>query len=847
MPRFHRLADFFGVWSMEPQAFSGQLEVVNKIDLQGHIVAYRQDDEKPKVVSSLEKVPSRGGQSIAVVRVLGTLMKGQSSMGGTSTVQLRRDIRQAAADQEVSAIMLVIDSPGGTVAGTFDLAAEVKSARKSKPIYAQIDDLGASAAFWVASQADKVYASNPTTLVGSIGTLMVVYDASGAAEKEGVRALVFATGPIKGAGSPGAPVTDEQRAYFQQLIDETQKSFDGAVQKGRGLTDRQLADVRSGAVFVAATALDRKLIDGIQPLARSMDELIRASSQSSSVAAVVPGSTSGETAAAQGLPLAAALPAPLAGERPGGSDVLVDDVIIPTQSTQPIQPSKALGLITKGIQMNFNDWLKAKGFDPETISEAQRETLEAAWRSDAKSAPESTFNSTMQTIEDEGLRCKQVRDATAEAARLYSQEPERVRQLRELCESAITNKTQINDYRLALIRFDRALPTQFSTHINERRITDDVLEAGLCVAGGLPDLDKHFSAQTLEVANKRWKGGLTIGELVLMAAHQGGFRGMNLRDTKSVLRAAFRSDNEMMASVPGPSTYSLPIILSNTANRFLKVGFDSVDQAWRMIAAIGSSSDFKQFQNVQLTGGLLYNDVAPGGELKHGTISELGYTNQIGTTGLLLAIDRKDLINDNLGALTGAGRRMGRGGALTLNAKFWTAFLNNSSFFTAGNNNVITGGSSALSLGALDLANQKFLNQTDPDGNPLGSTPKKLVVPTALWATARALLQSTTIVSTTTANTPLPDQNIFAGAFELVSSPYMSNSSYTGYSAAAWYLLADPADLPVIQVAFLNGMESPTVETADADFSTLGIAMRAYFDVGVSLQEYRGGIRAAGS
>jgi signal peptide peptidase SppA len=211
-------------------------------------------------------VPARDGKNVAVIRAVGTLMKQQSSMGGTSTIQLRRDIRSAAADPTVSASCSAIDSPGGTVAGTADLAADVKAARRKKPVWAHIDDLGASAAYWLASQADAVYANNPTALVGSIGTLQVVYDYSAAAEKEGVKTLVFRTGPLKGAGVPGAAVTEEQAANYQRLVNETQTHFDAAVRAGRGMTRAELDAVRTGGVFPAGEAVGLKLIDGVRPL-----------------------------------------------------------------------------------------------------------------------------------------------------------------------------------------------------------------------------------------------------------------------------------------------------------------------------------------------------------------------------------------------------------------------------------------------------------------------------------------------------------------------------------------------------------------------------------------------------
>src|SRR5690606_25391395 len=119
------------------------------------------------------------------------------------------------------------------------------------------------------------------------------------------------------------------------------------------------------------------------------------------------------------------------------------------------------------------------------------------------------------------------------------------------------------------------------------------------------------------------------------------------------------------------------------------------------------------------------------------------------------------------------------------------------------------------------------------------SSPALLVVPTALKAAALQLMNSERLI--TGADGTQGDANIWKDRFRVISSPYMSNSAYTGNSAVAWYLLADPNDLPVIEIAALNGRVEPVVETADADFNVLGVQMRGYSDVGVALQEYRGG------
>lgn len=283
VPRFNRLDEYAGVWCVEPNAFAALADVASRTNLAEHVaanLAAQQSDSEPVQPRSLtEMVPTRGGQQIAVVPVLGMLMKQRSSMGGTSTIQLRRDIRQAASNPDVSAILLTIDSPGGVSAGTDDLAAEVRAARRQKLVWAHIDDLGASAAYWVASQAGQIFANGNTALVGSIGTYQVVYDYSAQAEQTGVKTLLFATGPLKGAGVPGTPITDAQRSYFQGLVETMQREFDRAVKSGRGLSAQELADVRTGAVFGAQEAMQRKLIDGIRPLDRTIAALADAAGQ----------------------------------------------------------------------------------------------------------------------------------------------------------------------------------------------------------------------------------------------------------------------------------------------------------------------------------------------------------------------------------------------------------------------------------------------------------------------------------------------------------------------------------------------------------------------------------------
>ncbi len=393
---------------------------------------------------------------------------------------------------------------------------------------------------------------------------------------------------------------------------------------------------------------------------------------------------------------------------------------------------------------------------------------------------------------------------------------------------------------LEVLRANR--PKAPAVHMADHTITSAVLEAACLLTAKLEGVEKACEAPALEAASKRFRGGIGLQELLLEAAWANGYTGRNFRDSRAVLRAAFVGGASIEA---GLSTISIGGILSGVANKFLLEGFFSVERTWRNICAVRNVSDFKTITSYRLVGKDQYEQVPAGGELKHGTLGEETYTNKADTYGLLLSIDRRDIINDDLGAITTVPRKLGRGSGLKINDVFWTIFLNNGAFFTAGNKNYISGADTALSIDGLTKAEVTFMDQTDGDGKPIGIMPSVMLVPTALSAMGTQLFKSLEFRDTT-ANTRFPVANPHQGKFRAEASRYLGNAQYTGNSTKAWYLLADPSDLPVIEVAFLNGQESPTIETAEADFNVLGVQMRGYHDFGVALQDPRGGVKSKG-
>jgi hypothetical protein len=471
---------------------------------------------------------------------------------------------------------------------------------------------------------------------------------------------------------------------------------------------------------------------------------------------------------------------------------------------------------------------------------AEQETVSPA-SGEAASSPVQAAPGAVQPAAEK-LAPSAVEQMRAEAAA----ETARIAAMRRICDGkhpdiearAIREGWDATRCELEVLRANR--PTAPAVHVCKETVNGTVLEAACLLTAKLDGVENLFNDQALEAASKRFRGGIGLQELLLEAAWANGYTGRNFRDARAIMRFAFHPELEA-----GFSTVDIGGILSNVANKFLLEGFFAVERTWRNICAVRNVSDFKTVTSYRLIGKDQYEQVMPGGEIKHGTLGNEVYSNKADTYGLMLSIDRRDVINDDLGAITTVPRKLGRGSGLKINDVFWGTFLDNATFFAAGNKNYVTGANTALSIDGLTNAEVAFMDQVDSDGKPIGIMPAILLVPTALSAMATQLYKSVEIRDTT-ASTKYPVANPHQGKFRAEVSRYLGNSHYTGNSAKAWYLLADPGDLPLIEVAFLNGQEAPTIETTEADFNTLGIKARGFHDFGVAKQDPRAGVKSKG-
>jgi protease-4 len=192
---------------------------------------------------------------IQVVEVEGELIDSRSILD-----QLKR----YEDSNSVKAILLNIDSPGGGVAASQEIYTEIRRLRekKDKTIVAYLSSTGASGAYYVACAANRIIA-NPGTIVGSIGVIAEWVNYAELLEWAKLKEVVFKTGEFKDSGSASRPLTENERKYFQGLIDDMYVQFVEAVSSGRKLDLQEVRSVADGRVFTGRDAKERKLIDEI--------------------------------------------------------------------------------------------------------------------------------------------------------------------------------------------------------------------------------------------------------------------------------------------------------------------------------------------------------------------------------------------------------------------------------------------------------------------------------------------------------------------------------------------------------------------------------------------------------
>jgi protease IV len=244
-------------------------------------------DLTPRVRPLEEKtVEGHGRDKILLMEVSGFISDDASPSGLSLTaapprvpllVRVREELEKASKDDKIKAVVLRLNSPGGTVTASDIIFRELQlfRTRNSVPIVAVMMDVAASGAYYIALAADTIVA-HPTTVTGSIGVIMVSANVEGLMQKIGLAANTIKSGEHKDMGSPFRPLTPEERGIFQSIIDDLQRQFVSKVAERRKLpleTARSLAD---GRVYTAEQALASRLVDRVGYLPDAIDVAKRA-------------------------------------------------------------------------------------------------------------------------------------------------------------------------------------------------------------------------------------------------------------------------------------------------------------------------------------------------------------------------------------------------------------------------------------------------------------------------------------------------------------------------------------------------------------------------------------------
>jgi signal peptide peptidase SppA len=217
--------------------------------------------------------------SVAVVPILGVIRPGAVEFGyETSPRSVAAAVTAAVADEDVDAVFMLVNSPGGSTAGLIEASEEIRAAREAgKPIVAYVQYTAASAAYWLAAQASEIVAT-PSAQVGSIGVFAMHMDRSKQLEQDGVKVEFIHAGKNKVLGNPAEPLSKDARAAIQASVDEAYADFIADVAAGRGVSEDTARgpEFGEGSMFGAREALTRGLVDNVASIVQTIARVIGA-------------------------------------------------------------------------------------------------------------------------------------------------------------------------------------------------------------------------------------------------------------------------------------------------------------------------------------------------------------------------------------------------------------------------------------------------------------------------------------------------------------------------------------------------------------------------------------------
>lgn len=763
-------------------------------------------------VSTLEAIPgvraARAGRrarsgslystvgSVAIVEVQGVLGKSEADVGdfGTGFDAVLSAVRAARSDSKIGSVLLRIDSPGGAAVPTEPAADELFDMRGDGgvPVIALADDMAASAALYLATQASEFYGTQ-ASMNGSIGTIIQTLDISKLLDEFGVKVNTIKSVESKDTGSMFRPMSDADRRHLQGLVDDFAGRFKAAVSRGRGLDAAAVHQISQKPLYLGQEGVDAGLLDGV---VRNADQLVAQLNDR------FPAGRSPASGARAQLPVAS------------------------SSTTPPAVAALATGDTAKGHAMTQTTDQGATG------ASTAAQTQQAA----GAAPPAATPPAGDQTAAAVTLERQRVAAIQSAADRFPSNE--KVQQLAKAC---ITDGTSIHDFR------EKLTDTLAESGGSLKHAPSGSIQVGpdartkmraaheLAIVGRLqPDLlhtlgqrDKRSdlvaealgftkaadATQAIREVQQSGVGRMRIDQIAARCIALN--EGISLEE---VHQRYGGSDGAFMAAA-FHTTSDFPKILENVIHKTLAAPLQEIRPFWRDIARKGTTSDFKPKKIYKLSEGGNLQLIPEGGTPEHTTFNEQAESVQVEPYGRRVSLTYQMMRNDDLGAFTSIITWMSLASIRLPDQILITLLSGNSgngpdmddgvAMFNAAHGN--TASAAALSYTNVRAAMKIMREMTGfgPDSALIEVTPRVLLVPNALYNTAEDITMQEFVPGSDGANN---QRNMLRNQLRPVGSPRLD-----AVSATRWWLFADPTLTPAFEVAFLDGAENPRVDPIHLD------------------------------
>ncbi len=544
--------------------------------------------------------------------------------------------------------------------------------------------------------------------------------------------------------------------------------------------------------------------------------------------------------------------------------------------------------------MTFTEWLEARGIDPVKLSEETLKAFEGDYKTikatavvDEKPvvAPQPAppaIPPTSQELPDALNAIRLQREAIQHYDRMAVINAH-LSEFPAAAAEALRQNWNEDRIKLEATRLQRPKGPAIHREKSLSTVGAQAISCAILRQAGIPNkrtqhwtneewgLERWYEPQVLDASHHRDLRDISLHQILDMPIQRlnGGYGYTGNKRSQGFITAVREAMRSLQfAGGEGMTTLETTNIFQDVANKLLWSGYQSVQTSWQEWCNVHSVNDFKDHKVYRLQHTGAYKLVPAGGDLSHGAFADAAYTATAKTYAEIVGLNRQQLINDDLGALSNILQQLGVAAAQAIEEVAYVYLLSqaNTTGVIWSNNdanlNYISGATTTVSLAGLTAAASKFENQIDASLRPIAVAPDRILVGTGDRVQASQLFNDTDVREGRGQNTTREFfvRNFHAGAFRAIVSPYLNNTavkqtvnangtSVGTQSGVHWWMFSDPMGPQggSVIMALLNGNRTPVLEQSDSDFSMLGMQWRSYHDFGVSAGDPKLGVHSKGA